>query len=297
MTQRFSADLAEQLPPYQEAFVQKGASYGGASSSAVAAASDESVTDPENEPRNRGRPRSSKRTPATPPKATQTIVKCQRGRPKGKARSKSRGAVGPDRPPPLPESFSVEDVDFVNKEKERPKRASSVTSPQKGQSRKRSKSAKALSDSEIETVAIRGVTATQAPRKTTETQAPKLAIEEPKITVLVLPKSKTPTPTPRPTPPAKPKPKAKAKATAVRKDDKVKKKPATVKQDDKVTKKQQSPSQVSLQVIRELFEDAKNKKAITATVYLEYADVWKHFYANKGNKEIKAVDSKTLKEL
>ena len=134
---------------------------------------------------------------------------------------------------------------------------------------------------------------------TPEKQSPKLAIEEPKITVLMLPSHEkaTPTPAPRPTPPAKPKPRAKAKATAVRKDDKVKKKPATVKQDDNVTKKQQPPSQVSLQMIQELFEDAKNKKAITAAVYLEYADVWNHYYANKGNREIKAVDSKQLKSL
>ena len=48
-------------------------------------------------------------------------------------------------------------------------------------------------------------------------------------------------------------------------------------------------------MIRELFEDAKNKKAITAAFYLEYADVWKHYYANKGNKEIKAVDGKKKK--
>jgi predicted nucleic acid-binding protein len=91
----------------------------------------------------------------------------------------------------------------------------------------------------------------------------------------------------------KAKAKAKAKATVVNK------KPAMTKQDDKMSKKstQQPPSKVSVQVIRELFEDAKNKKAITATVYLEFADVWKHFYANKGNKEIKAVDAKKLKEL
>jgi predicted nucleic acid-binding protein len=60
---------------------------------------------------------------------------------------------------------------------------------------------------------------------------------------------------------------------------------------------QQQPSKVSVQVIRELFEDAKNKKAITATVYLEFDEVWEHFYANKGNKEIKAVDSKKLRSL
>ena len=50
-------------------------------------------------------------------------------------------------------------------------------------------------------------------------------------------------------------------------------------------------------MIRELFEDAYNKKTITAAVYLEFVDVWKHFYDNKGNKEIKAVDAKKLKEL
>ena len=106
-----------------------------------------------------------------------------------------------------------------------------------------------------------------------------------------------PATTPRAPPPARPKPKAKAKATGVKKDNKAKKKPTTVKQDEKATKKQQSPSQVSIQVIRELFEDAKNKKAITAAFYLEYADVWKHYYANKGNKEIKAVDGKTINSL
>ena len=60
---------------------------------------------------------------------------------------------------------------------------------------------------------------------------------------------------------------------------------------------QQPPSKISIQVIRELFEDAKNKKTITAAVYLEFVDVWKHFYANKGNNEIKAVNSKKVKEL
>ena len=92
---------------------------------------------------------------------------------------------------------------------------------------------------------------------------------------------------------ARPKPKAKAKPTTV------KKKPAAIKQDDNMSKKstQQPPSKISIQVIRELFEDAKNKKAITATVYLEFAEVWEHFNANKGNKEIKAADSKKLRSL
>ena len=101
-----------------------------------------------------------------------------------------------------------------------------------------------------------------------------------------------PTPGPAPKPP--PKPKAKPTPSEVKKDDKTKK-----KQDDKMFKKstQQLPAKVSIQVIRELFEDAYNKKTITTTMYLEFADVWKHFYANKGNKEIKAVDAKKLKEL
>jgi hypothetical protein len=125
----------------------------------------------------------------------------------------------------------------------------------------------------------------------TETQTPKLTPEETKIKLLMLPQRSTPMTTPRPTP--RPKAKAKAKATTV------KNKAVMTKQDDKMSKKstQQPPSKISTQVIRELFEDAKNKKAITAIVYLEFADVWNHFYANKGNKEIKAVDSKKLKEL
>jgi outer membrane biosynthesis protein TonB len=109
----------------------------------------------------------------------------------------------------------------------------------------------------------------------------------------MLPSHEKPTPTtkPKPTPTTKPKPKAKAKATTV------KKKPTMVKQDDKATKKQQPPSKISVQTIREVFEDAKNNKAITTSIYLEFAYVWKHFYANKANKEIKAVDSKKLKHL
>ena len=96
----------------------------------------------------------------------------------------------------------------------------------------------------------------------TETQTPTLTPEETKIKLLMLPSHEKPTPmtTPRPTPTPMPRPKAKAKAKA--KATVVKKKPAAIKQDDNMSKKstQQQPSKISIQVIRELFEDAKNNK-------------------------------------
>ena len=107
------------------------------------------------------------------------------------------------------------------------------------------------------------------------------APEVTKIKELMLPPPGTPPRvTPRQTPPTRPKPKAKAKPTTV------KKKPAAIKQDDKMSKKstQQPPSKISVQVIRELFEDAKNKKTTTAAVYLEFADIWKHFTQTKATK-------------
>ena len=129
-----------------------------------------------------------------------------------------------------------------------------------------------------------------------------MAAPETQIQLLMLPPSQASGSAPKPPPrrsasPPPPKAKAskpKAKPTIVEKKDTTKK-----KADDNMSKKstQQPPAQVNIQVIRELFEDFKNKGKISKVVYDEFAVVWKHFYDNKGNKEIKAADAKKMKTL
>ena len=107
---------------------------GGASSSAqqpAAAAADDSVSEPTIEPRNRGRPPNPLRRHTTPePKVARTIVKST-------SKAKAKETATYDSPPPLPESFSVDDEDLVAKPKERSKQASSEISPHKAASKKK----------------------------------------------------------------------------------------------------------------------------------------------------------------
>jgi hypothetical protein len=223
-----------------------------------------------------------------------TIVESRaREQARSEAMARATDDSAPEAYDSAPEPFNADD----DGAKITKRAGSDKETPQKGERKKkrRLQKPKVLALMERLTDEIVKPAGTPTPIKaitsTTETQTPKLAIEEPKITILMLPSHEKPETKSKPAPKAKPKPKNKAKTTTA------KRKPAMVKQDEKATKKQQPPSKVSVQVIRELFEDAKHKKAITAAVYLEFVDVWKHVYANKGNKEIKAVDSKKLKEL
>jgi hypothetical protein len=212
------------------------------------------------------------------PKIKQPVVKNRVGRPtnatiRAKVDAKVKAiAEAKTSYDSAPEPFSADDEGATIT-----KRASSdKETPQKGKGKEKRRLHKVKVQALMErlTDEIVKPPGTPTPKKaittTPESQSPKLAIEKPKITVFMLPSHE------KPTPATKPKPKAKAKITTV------KRKPAMVNQDEKPTKKQQSPSQVSIQVIRELFENAKNKKAITSTVDLEYF-VWNRYYANKGN--------------
>ena len=193
-------------------------------------------------------------------------------KPRAKSRTRAQSASVP---------FEADDEEMTIQKKSRA-RSDTEATPQNGVRRKRGR----RTDREI-IESDREKVARQAPKKTTtETQTPKPEPPkppEPKTNILIL----TAPPTPK-APPAPPTPPPKAKATPKAK---TRVKP-TIQKERTLT-----PTQIGIQRIRELFEEAKNKGKITQAVYLDYDALYKSWLANKGNREAKASDLKPLKSL